>query len=71
MNVVVKTKYGTSQEECLCYVHEDTPGDILFVDSLVRSKCNAADDQQHCTEQFDCQFALHKTITILIMIYSK
>lgn len=62
MDIVVKAKDGTSQEESLCNVHEDTTGDILFVDSLVCCKCNAADDQQHCTEQLDSQFTLHKTI---------
>ena len=49
MDIIVKAKYGTSQEECLRDVHEDTVGDVFFVHRLKDSDCNAADDKQHCT----------------------
>ena len=45
MYVVVKAENGTSQQERLCNVHEDTAGDDLFVDGLIGSECDATDNQ--------------------------
>ena len=59
MYVVIESENGTSQEECLCNIHEDTSGDVFFIDRLIGSECNAAHDKQHCTEQFDVCFTLH------------
>ena len=61
MYVVVESEYGASKQECLGDIHEDTTSDVLFIDCLVRSECNAAHDEQHCAEQFDCQFSFHIT----------
>lgn len=43
--VIVQPKDGASQEECLCYVHEDTACDVLFIDGLIGSEGNAAYDK--------------------------
>ena len=45
MDVIVKAKDGTSQEECLCDVHEDTASDVLFIDCLIGSEGNAANNE--------------------------
>ena len=59
MYIVIKAENGASQEERLCNIHEDTSGDVFFIDRLVGSECNAAHYEQHCTEQFDFCFTLH------------
>lgn len=50
MDVVIQSKDGASQQESLCNIHEDTTSDVTNDYRLVGSKCNAADNQQHCTK---------------------
>ena len=45
MYVVVKAENGTSQEECLSDVHEDTASNVLFVYGLIGSECDATHNE--------------------------
>ena len=61
MDVVVKAEDGTSQEEGLGDVHEYTTSDVLFVDGLVRGECDRRYYQEHCAEEFNGKFTLHRS----------
>ena len=61
MDVVVKAEDGTSQEERLGDVHEYTTSYVLFVDCLVGCECDRRYNQEHCAEEFNGQFTLHRS----------
>lgn len=49
VNVIIKSEYRASQQERLGDVHERPGSDIFNVEDLNKSKCDAADYQQHRT----------------------
>lgn len=49
LDVVLQPEYGASQQECLSDIHQHSVGHIINVRDLVKSECNAAENQQHCT----------------------
>lgn len=43
--VVILTKYGASKQEGLCDIHQGTIRNVLQVEHLYKSECNATDNQ--------------------------